>query len=364
MGTFGSNLLSGLSGSIGGGAIGLIGSAIGAGVTASQNKKNRDFTREMFGKENAEYDRRYAQQRADYLADLENERQYNSAAAQMQRLKGAGLNPNNAFGSGGQLAGNSSAAQLMGAASPGSPLSPSQFNVGSQISSGVIASSQLDIAREQNEIAHQNADTALFRAYAEAQLAAAQSKESVSRTTLNQIEAKYRDAMLSGKVEQIASEIQLNQNRSFNLMQDSITKMTLRDAQKSELLAKVNSLKATADLAVENMHLVRAHVRESASRRGLMDEQAQFTFVNREYQEWTNKVQKELEEVTKSIQRSTATRAEREAALVNVNAYWRNVNSSLNTILYGYGEYMNHKRGSNGDMRQGYGYTFYPPNLL
>ena len=351
MGTFGSNLLNGLSGSIGGGAIGLIGSAIGAGVTASQNKKNRDFTREMFGKENAEYDRRYSQQRADYLADLENERQYNSATAQMQRLKDAGLNPNNAFGSGGQLAGNSSAAQLMGAASPGSPLSPSQFNVGSQISSGVIASSQLDIAREQNEIAHQNADTALFRAYAEAQLAASQSKESVSRTTLNQIEAKYRDAMLSGKVEQISSEIELNKNRSFNVLQDSITKMTLRDAQKSELLAKVNNLNATADLAIQNMQLVRAQTSESRSRKGLYDEEAQYTFVRREYQEWYNKLQGELESIIKSIQESNASLAEKEAANYAAKTYWQLANGTLQTIMYPLGEYLTH-RGSG--MAQGY----------
>ncbi len=354
MGTFGSNFLNGLSGSIGGGAIGLIGSAIGAGVTASQNKKNRDFTREMFGKENAEYDRRYAQQRADYLADLESERQYNSAAAQMQRLKDAGLNPNNAFGSGGQLAGNSSSAQLMGAASPGSPLSPSQFNVGSQISSGVIASSQLDIAREQNEIAHQNADTALFRAYAEAQLAAAQSKESVSRTTLNQIEAKYRDAILSGKVDKISSEIELNNQRSFNLLQDSITKMTLRDAQKSELLAKVENLRSSASLMVQQIPLVIAQTSESRARKGSIDEQAQLTFVQREWQEFQNS----MKDVYQTINSSNASKAEKEAAFFILDKVWGNLNNSVAAASPLITSMLN--RGKNGSQQNPYIYQGYP----
>ncbi len=56
---------------------------------AQQNKKNQQFAEHM-----------YNTQRADALADREFQNQYNSPAAQMERLKAAGLNPNLVYGNG------------------------------------------------------------------------------------------------------------------------------------------------------------------------------------------------------------------------------------------------------------------------
>lgn len=70
--------------------------ALGAGVAetgfnaimqGATNKKNRNFSREM-----------YMRQRGDALADWEMNNAYNSPAAQMQRFKDAGLNPNLIYG--------------------------------------------------------------------------------------------------------------------------------------------------------------------------------------------------------------------------------------------------------------------------
>lgn len=63
-----------------------------AGITATQNKRARNFTREMYGK-----------QRNDALADWNMQNEYNSPAAQMLRLREAGLNPNLVYGNGGSV---------------------------------------------------------------------------------------------------------------------------------------------------------------------------------------------------------------------------------------------------------------------
>lgn len=67
-------------------AAGQVGSA---SIVAGQNKKGRQFAREM-----------YDIQRKDALADWAMQNEYNSPAAQMKRLQAAGLNPNLVYGSG------------------------------------------------------------------------------------------------------------------------------------------------------------------------------------------------------------------------------------------------------------------------
>lgn len=71
-------------------ALPLIGSGIDALSTGAQNRKSREFSREM-------YDRT----KADNLAFWDQQNKYNSPQAQMQRLKEAGLNPNLIYGGSG-----------------------------------------------------------------------------------------------------------------------------------------------------------------------------------------------------------------------------------------------------------------------
>lgn len=56
---------------------------------SAQNKRNRQFTREM-----------YWRQREDALSDWHMQNAYNAPLAQMERLKAAGLNPNLVYGNG------------------------------------------------------------------------------------------------------------------------------------------------------------------------------------------------------------------------------------------------------------------------
>lgn len=67
----------------------IVSQGINAASTASMNKKTRKWNEKMYGI-----------QRADALADWEMQNAYNSPAAQMERLREAGLNPNLVYGNG------------------------------------------------------------------------------------------------------------------------------------------------------------------------------------------------------------------------------------------------------------------------
>lgn len=67
----------------------LLGSGLGAWSTSVNNRKSREWNEEM-----------YALQRKHAIQDWEMQNAYNSPAAQMQRLKDAGLNPNMVYGTG------------------------------------------------------------------------------------------------------------------------------------------------------------------------------------------------------------------------------------------------------------------------
>lgn len=66
------------------------------GLSWSDIEKNEA----LMGAQWRENERVYRMQRGDYLSDLEDERRYNSAAAQVERLREAGLNPALVFGDG------------------------------------------------------------------------------------------------------------------------------------------------------------------------------------------------------------------------------------------------------------------------
>lgn len=68
---------------------GLIETGFNAAIQSGQNRQQRNFAREMYGR-----------QRADALADWNMQNAYNAPDAQMQRLIAAGLNPNLVYGNG------------------------------------------------------------------------------------------------------------------------------------------------------------------------------------------------------------------------------------------------------------------------
>ena len=85
---FAGQAIAGAAGSVG---VGLIGNAITGAI-------NNAYAKKQFQREVAQEQATYERNRADYLADLENERAYNSPSAQLDRMRDAGMNPNLANG--------------------------------------------------------------------------------------------------------------------------------------------------------------------------------------------------------------------------------------------------------------------------
>lgn len=134
MNTFGGSVL----GSAASGAIGVLGDiAVGA--------INRKWQKEQYATEKKDEQARYDRQRRDYLEDLESERQYNSASAQIDRLRDAGLNPN-LIGASSLSAGQSSSATPMGNNGPTSE----SAKISSDLGRGMISASMNDSIRRLN----------------------------------------------------------------------------------------------------------------------------------------------------------------------------------------------------------------------
>lgn len=118
--------------------LGAAAAAIGAGNLISgifTNKRNREFSEHM-----------YNVQRQHGLQDWAMQNDYNSPAAQMQRLKDAGLNPNLVYGSG-TVAGNSSSPVHEGTVQSAKAEAP-QFDAGA-LSTGLFAPLDMEIKKQQ-----------------------------------------------------------------------------------------------------------------------------------------------------------------------------------------------------------------------
>lgn len=95
---------------IGLGAIGLLGQGINSFLQGTNNRADRKWQEKM-------YDR----QRADSLTDWEMQNNYNSPAAQMERLKAGNLNPNLVYGQGATATGGAVRSSSPGSYKPQAP---------------------------------------------------------------------------------------------------------------------------------------------------------------------------------------------------------------------------------------------------
>lgn len=130
----------------------LLGQGINAAATAKANKQQREFELQMFN-----------MSRNNALADREFENSYNSPAAQMERFRAAGLNPNLIYGQGTQASQSVHTAQTQ----PGhyKPQAP-QFDIGgafnqfiSQIMANQSLQAQTDNLKAQTELTRLKQDT-------------------------------------------------------------------------------------------------------------------------------------------------------------------------------------------------------------
>ncbi|QCS37345.1 DNA pilot protein [Tortoise microvirus 89] len=114
-------------------------SALSAGgqiyAAGKMNKKTREWNEKMYG-----------QQRADALADWRMQNEYNSPAAQMQRLKAAGLNPNLVYNDG---ATHTAAAVRSTDSKSWNPTTPDIAGLSSAAIQGIQAYQDITLQQEQ-----------------------------------------------------------------------------------------------------------------------------------------------------------------------------------------------------------------------
>ncbi|WNK12999.1 MAG: DNA pilot protein [Microvirus sp.] len=120
------------------GGLDILSQGINAAVTAKQNRLTREFSERMYGR-----------QRADALADFNMQNEYNSPAAQMERLKAAKLNPNLIYGNGTTSTGSSSPVRAANAPA-WNPQAP-KIDLGSSGSNAITTAMQLQSNRLQND---------------------------------------------------------------------------------------------------------------------------------------------------------------------------------------------------------------------
>lgn len=122
---------------------GLLGQGTNAYMTGKMNKRAERFSKEM-----------YAKQRADALSDWHMTNAYNDPAAQMERMRNAGLNPNLMYGQG--TVGNSPGEPR------GSSVTAAKFEA-PQIELGSIAMQAMQTKQLQANIARTEAETERIR---------------------------------------------------------------------------------------------------------------------------------------------------------------------------------------------------------
>lgn len=121
-----------------------LGQGLNAYSTGKMNKRAEQFAYRMYG-----------QQRSDALADWNMQNAYNDPSAQMERLKGAGLNPHLVYGNG--------ANAQMAAPTRGSSASSPNYKV-PQIEPGSVIFNALQAKQLQSNIARTDAETAAIMA--------------------------------------------------------------------------------------------------------------------------------------------------------------------------------------------------------
>lgn len=245
-GSTGSNILGTVTS-----AIPIVGGLYNAISQGIQNKKARDFTKEMYDK-----------QRADSLSDWNMQNAYNSPAAQMQRLKDAGLNPNLVYGSGADAT-SSQPVKQSDTSSHYSASAP-QLDTGG-IVQGFLAATEIGQKKAQTDIlATQKTVMEQDAALKAAQAAAAVQRTAKDKFTLGMAQSladvsmEFQRQMLKGKM--IQNQVMLDSNEmniartSANIQEAAQRILTSRlqntmiPAEKQKLQAQIDNLNKDAKI--------------------------------------------------------------------------------------------------------------------
>lgn len=221
----------------------------------SMNKKTREWNEKMYG-----------QQRSDALADWQMQNAYNTPAAQMQRLKEAGLNPNLIYGNG--SAGGQSGPVRSTDVKGWNPQAP-QFqpaDVLGKYYDAQVRQQQLDNLKTQQTLMEQevkNKVASELKTYNDAEKSQSSRDLIDTMVQLRGNELTYAPEMsattLAAKkagIEKTIQDTRLSQaNTAFRLSENDRAQirldMTLKEAASRILLNRANQLRAEAQTTTE-----------------------------------------------------------------------------------------------------------------
>ena len=249
----------------------VISSGIGAGVSAVQNRKNRDFQAEMLGKEQD-----FAREQREWQLDTEkaltaDERAYNeeiykkyqSPEAYVRQLQEAGLNPSLAYG--GNSAGSPEIAEygnIQAGSSPSASPLP-QFDVShhfSDISKNLVALSS-------QAIQSRMADNDAARVEFQRQVASAQTLKYLSERKLidketygKELENIFKESTMGKRIEQVSLSVDEASQRiaeSKQVVLESLSRIKVNEKQ----ISKISADYEVANQNLKNLKLIAEQIK-------------------------------------------------------------------------------------------------------
>ena len=242
----------------------LVSGGIGTLGNLATNALNNKYQKEQWQREVAHEQKTYERNRADYLADLENEREYNSPEQQMARLHEAGLNPN--LMSGGALTtGNSSSATPMSSGNNigMSPVTSADMTAGIVTSSNAVANAR-EISAKISGIMLDNQYKKIVNSYEEearrlgndkvaAEIAGIYQNisESLSNITLNDSKVTLNNKQVDLFDSQALKNLSdIERNKAEIALANAKTAVANLDAQKAQILIPYVGERVAAELAL------------------------------------------------------------------------------------------------------------------
>lgn len=229
-------------------AMPLIGAGLDAATTSAQNRKSYQFSREM-----------YERTKNDNLAFWDQQNKYNAPAAQMQRLKEAGLNPNLVYGGSGPS----------GQASPIQTPDVQSAQFRSPDFSGAFSQSASNLAEFQNmEIRQAQLDNLFAQGSVlkqEALLKAAQIGSTTAATARTQFDLDFASELRNTSADFLRTQVdKMKADVQFTLNQTELN-TAMNSANIQEAVSRI----ATARLQRDGMRLEQARTKVDTAIRNL-----------------------------------------------------------------------------------------------
>lgn len=184
--------------------------------------QNSEYNR-RFGQENAEYDRRFGSENAEWERRFNLENEYNSPAAQIARMRAAGINPAAAMG---QLTGAGGLAAAGGSSSPGMP----------GVQDPSVSGAAPFASRSFSPVGVQNA---LHSSGAQMMSSTAQMLDALSKAKEVGLKSEYQRATLDSVVKQMNEDAAYKQSMTnYNNVQTMLESIHGHERLKSQIASQ------------------------------------------------------------------------------------------------------------------------------